>query len=458
MKAFRIFLGILAVGFTGIFLILSNYFFDYFYYMPYDQTPSEMFWVSVVFLGLAIICNILLFIFVLKDKKVVTKLYCTIMPITLAFAAALYYLTIDNDNVVRLMMQRSGGVISFGNISIEILYLIVGLYFILIFGLIAVIIKPLKQVERAVVSLEDGYIREEIKIGSGKEFRAIESGLNKINNNYKESKIMFDKLNNEYSKYLPQQFVKELGKKNILELSLGCNIQKEVTMAFIDIRNSTKTSYTLSLAENFAFINKYLGIIGPIVRKNDGYVDKYLGDGVLAVYLSPESALKASNEIIKAINQDSKQLGIYSTTVGIGIHTGRVVMGVIGDKKRLSATIISESVNSASYLEKLNRKLGTNLLFTKETLNKLNKNCIVNYRYVGNFEFVKNTNLSIFECLDSYEPKKRENLIKTKTDFENAVRCFELGGGSCKKAFEKILSIEKTDKVSKYYIDKLKEK
>ena len=71
---------------------------------------------------------------------------------------------------------------------------------------------------------------------------------------------------------------------------------------------------------------------------------------------------------------------------------------------------------------------------------------------------MKNTNFSIFECLDSYESKKRENLIKTKTDFENAVRCFELGGGNCKKAFEKILQEEKNDKVSKYYLEQLKQR
>ena len=54
--------------------------------------------------------------------------------------------------------------------------------------------------------------------------------------------------------------------------------------------------------------------------------------------------------------------------------------------------------------------------------------------------------------------KKGENLIKTKTDFENAVRCFELGGGNCKKAFEKILQEEKNDKVSKYYLEQLKQR
>lgn len=460
MKTFRIFLGIIAVGFTGIFLILSNYFFDYFYYFQYGKRPNEMFFVALAFLILAVICNILLFIFVLKDKKVVTKLYCAILPITLIFSAALYYLVLDKNGSTMVRMIF-GGVndISVSSSKLqEVAYLLISLYLVILFVVIGVIVKPIKDVERAICKLQHGKIDEDIKIGSGKEFTIIEKGLNKINANYKESKVLFDRLNNEYSKYLPQQFVKELGKKSVLELSLGTNIQKEITSVFIDIRNSTKTSYTLSLSENFTFINKYLGIIGPIVRKHNGFVDKYLGDGVLAIFLRPEEAINASNEIIKTINQDSKKLGMYSTEVGIGVHTGTVVIGVIGDKKRLSATVISDSVNSASYLEKLNKVLGSNMLFTKETLNNLPKGYGLNYRYVGAFELSKDNSVSVFESLDAYDSKKRDNLSSIKSDFENGVRCFELGGGSCKKVFEKCLTKEKNDKVSLYYLKKCSEK
>lgn len=460
MKTFKIFLSILAVGFTGTFLILSNCFFEYFYYSKLGKPAGTMFYVSLAFLILALISNILLFIFVLKDKKVITKLYCSILPVTLLFSVALYYLLVDTSqsNIVRLISQNLGDGIRIGNATIEFVYVLIALYVVVLFTLIAVIVRPLNKVQNAVTELGSGYTDKEIKLGDGKEFSIIEKGLNKINENYKESRVMFDKLNYEYSKYLPQQFVKELGKKSVLELSLGCNIQKEVTSVFIDIRNSTKTSYTLSLSENFNFINKYLGLIGPIVRKYNGFVDKYLGDGVLAIFLAPEVAIKACIEIIKTINLDSKSLGIYNTKVGVGVHTGQVLIGVIGDKKRLSATVISDSVNSASYLEKLNRELGTNLLFTKNTLNTLSKDFDINYRYVGTFELSKDNKISVFECLDCYEDKKKASLKASKNDFENAVRCYELGGTNCKKIFEKCLAHDKTDKVAKYYIDKIKNK
>lgn len=452
MKTLKVFIGILSIGFAGTFFLLSNYFFDYFYYYP-SVKAGEVFYVSLVFLVLAIIFNILFFILVLRDKKLITKLYCAILPITIVFALGLYYLTTNNYSS-RLIrgVTRAFADANIGGNNINIAYILIAIYIVALFGIIAFIVKPIKEVQIAVKSLSSGYTDKEFKIGKGREFDQIEKGLNQINNNYKQSRVMFDRLNSEYSKYLPQQFVKELGKKSVLELSLGCNIQKKITSVFIDIRNSTKTSYTLSLTDNFNFINKYLGIIGPIVRKNNGFVDKYLGDGVLAIFIKPEEAINACNEITKAINQDSHKLGIYSTKVGIGVHTGEVVMGVIGDKKRLSATVISDSVNAAAYLEKINRKIGSSMLFSKETLNSLGKKFEINYRYAGTFELAKDNTITVFECLDCYEEKKKNNLILTKDEFENAVRCYELGGDNCKKGFEKSIEKEKSDSVAKYYL------
>ena len=130
-------------------------------------------------------------------------------------------------------------------------------------------------------------------------------------------------------------------------------------------------------------------------------------------------------------------------------------MGVIGDKKRLSGTVIAESVNSAAYLEKLNRVLGTSMLFTKNTLNALPKDCLINYRYVGSFELGVDNKVPIFESIDVYEDKKKVKLLQTKSAFENAVRNFELGGSTCKKVFSKCIEQEKTDGVAKYYLGQI---
>ncbi len=458
-KFAKFFVFIFAIGFSVSFFVLSQNFFDAFSFAGrFVFNPTKMFYVSLFLLVFAVIFDILLFALILSKKKATTKLFCSIVPITLLFVVGLYYLVIDSTPNKTLMAFNK----SINTTPTSVTWAIVvmaGVYLVVLFVVIINILKPIKQIQRAVVALSNGYSDQNFVINSGKDFAIISKGLNKINYNYKQNQLMFDKLNDEYSKYLPTQFVKQLGKKSVLDLSLGCNIQKEITSMFVDIRNSTKTSLTLSLADNFNFINRYLGIIGPIVRKYDGFVDKYLGDGVLAIFTDPNVAINCANEIVRSVDRDSQDLGLYNVKIGIGIHTGQVVMGVIGEKKRLSATVIADSVNTASYLEKLNTKLGTTVIFTKQTLNALNKDNNLNYRYVGCFELGSaKDKVSIFESLDCYNQTKKDLLVSTKKDFENAVRCFELGGDNCKKYFKSCISKDNPDYVCNYYLKKHKER
>ncbi len=450
---------ILAVCFSISFLVMSKYFFEGFVYdKGLKVITSDMFFVSCFLLIFAVAFNILLFVFILKNKTATAKLFFTILPLTLLFVSAMYFLIID-DSSKKNVMAFSRAITSNTQTAIWSIAIIVAIYIILLFAVIVVVLKPIKQIQRAVDTLSNGYTNKSIILSPGKDFNSIEKGLNKINYNYKQNQDLFDKLNYEYSKYLPQQFVKQLGKKSVLELSLGCNVQKEITSMFVDIRNSTKTSLTLSLSDNFNFINRYLGIIGPAVRKYDGFVDKYLGDGVLAIFTSPDVAIDCANEIVKLVNQDSINFGLYDVKIGIGLHTGQVVMGVIGEKKRLSATVIADSVNTASYLEKLNSKLGTTVIFSKATLNALSKDSDINYRYVGCFELGgASDKVCIFESLDCYDGEKRSALLSTKKQFENAVRCFEVGGSNCKKIFKECQNAKVPDEVCKYYLKKFNQR
>ena len=448
---------IFAIGFTLSFFALSGNFFEVLNPSGVALSkPNKLFFVALFLLFMAVVFNILLFAFILKNKKLTTKLFFSIVPLTILFVSCLYFFVVNN-NPQSVVFAARESITNGGKNLGWVIFCIVFVYIALLFLIIVAILKPIKKIENAVGILSNGYTKQKIQLSPGKDFVRIEKGLNQINHNFKQNKELFDKLNYEYSKYLPQQFVKHLGKKSVLELSLGCNIQKEITSMFIDIRNSTKTSFTLSLSDNFNFINKYLGIIGPIVREYDGFVDKYLGDGVLAIFTNPDVALNCANKIVKTINQDSKTLGLYDVKIGIGVHTGQVVMGVIGEKKRLSVTVISDSVNTASYLEKLNSKLGSTVIFTKQTLNALSQDNNLNYRYIGNFSLPNSKdNLSVFESLDCYESKLKQQLILNKDKFENAVRCFELGGDNCKKIFKECNLQEFKDKVSKYYLNQFK--
>lgn len=455
----------ITTGSLVVFMIFSKDFFNAILYgVNVNVNYGAGFYIAIVSLIIFIISFIIFWLVALKDKKIKYKLFMFVLPITFVYICAVINTMtgLGGINTANTMVARTSAMPVASNIPVNIILIFVMsfIYLGLIFISFSIILRPIKKVETAVVGIARGNIKGDIKLGSSKELKTIEKGLNKISGSIKNNKVMFDRLNNEYSKYLPTQFVKQLGKKSILDMSLGCNIQKEITSVFIDIKNSTKTSFTLSLTENFNFINRYLGLIGPVVRNYGGFIDKYLGDGVLAIFTDPDVAIKASNAIINKIKSDSDTLGLVGIEIKIGIHTGQVVMGVIGEKKRLSATVVSNSVNIASYLEKMNKKLGTQVLFTKSTLDRLNQKSKLNYRYVGTmppFEGKMET-VSMFELLDVYNKSTIKKLNDSKIYFESAIRSWESGGSKGKEFMKKAIEIAPNDKVAKLYLGKMSRK
>ena len=251
-----------------------------------------------------------------------------------------------------------------------------------------------------------------------------------------------------------------MGKNSILELELGNQVQKEVTTMFCDIRNSTATSSTLSLEDNFNYINSYLKVVSPLVRKHGGFVDKYLGDGILAVFMKAENAMECAVQIVKAIEQKNKSsVATPSMDVGISLNTGEVVFGVVGEEERKSPTIISDTVNLASKMENINKFFHTKIIFSKRTLNSLRNEYPLSYRFIGTLTLEDKDYLSMFECLDSYDKKTREKLESVKVTFEQGVRYYNLGKyHNAKENFQLVLKRSREDKVAYMYYNKCEQK
>ena len=169
-------------------------------------------------------------------------------------------------------------------------------------------------------------------------------------------------LNNEsIRRFVPAGFLNLLGREDITATSLGDQVAiDEIAVMFTDIREFTTLSETMTPAENFAFINSYYKRVGPIIRNHDGFIDKYLGDGFMALFpKGAATALAAAIEMqdtLKAYNGFRIQRGYRPIQVGVGIHSGRCILGLVGEQKRIDGTVISDAVNVASRLEKLTQK------------------------------------------------------------------------------------------------------
>lgn len=149
---------------------------------------------------------------------------------------------------------------------------------------------------------------------------------------------------------------------------LGDQTLRSITILFADIRSFTSLSETMSPQENFNFINSYFNRIGPIIRNYHGFIDKYIGDGIMALFPeNPQDAVRASlamQEKLNEYNNERLSYGLQPIQIGIGIHTGPVMLGIIGEQQRIESTVISDSVNLASRIESLTRTYNVPILLS----------------------------------------------------------------------------------------------
>ena len=178
-------------------------------------------------------------------------------------------------------------------------------------------------------------------------------------------------LANSYARFVPKQFLTNLGKTSILDVKLGDQISKEMTVMFSDIRSFTDLSEKMTPEENFNFINSYLSRMSPIIQNHHGYIDKFMGDGIMALFDGmPDNALNAAiamqkHIVVYNLHRDSQ--GYEPIRIGIGMHTGRLMLGAIGGIERMEGTVISDSVNLGSRIEGLTKIYGIKIAISEKT-------------------------------------------------------------------------------------------
>jgi len=148
-----------------------------------------------------------------------------------------------------------------------------------------------------------------------------------------------------------------------------------MTTMFADIRGFTTLSETMTPQENFKFINGYLTQMEPIIDKYNGFIDKYIGDAIMALFPTcADDAVQAAIAMLKKLvdyNQGRQRAGYQLINIGIGIHTGPLMLGTVGGQNRMDGTVISDAVNLASRVEGLTKIYGTPLLITEQTYSSL---------------------------------------------------------------------------------------
>lgn len=203
----------------------------------------------------------------------------------------------------------------------------------------------------------------------------------------KRQKSMTD----SFARFVPKEFLNFLHKENITEVNLGDQVLQEMTVLFSDIRSFTGFSENNTPQDTIDFLNSYFMSIGPLIRKNNGFIDKYIGDAIMALFpYRVDDAINAALSIMQQLHEFNELRKLSENdpiNIGIGIHTGQLMLGTIGESDRIETTVISDAVNIASRLEGLNKKLGTNVLITRESFMKAEDHGKYYVKKIGHVRF-----------------------------------------------------------------------
>jgi len=348
--------------------------------------------------------------------------------------------------------------------QVALITVFICIFILLALGImVSVVVKQLSSVADVLHAIADGNRNERVRYKALDELGKVGQGLNRMAEELQTQFDRINRLNESTIRFVPVQFMEHLGVIDITNMNLGDNVQREISVLFFDIRYFSINSEMMTARENFNFINKILGIAGPIIRKHNGFVDKFIGDAAMALFVNGIDAVRAGIELYQTlvVNNNTKvKIGVDGINIGVGIHSGSVMMGIVGENERLSSTVISDNVNLASRVEGLTKQTGSGLLITRDTLNQLaGFETEFEYRFIGMVRAAGvNEVVGLFDMLGALPPEEKQTRLSTKKYFESGVRKFHMKDYATAVArFKKVITDDPKDICAQYYYREAKE-
>ncbi|MFS8118708.1 MAG: response regulator, partial [Microcoleus sp.] len=276
-----------------------------------------------------------------------------------------------------------------------------------------------------------------------------------------KSHINLSKTNSAYGRFFPDAFLEFLKKESIVDIQLGNHVSKQMAVMFSDIRSFTALSETMTPQENFDFVNAYLREVSPKIREHRGFIVKYLGDGMMAVFPNgADDAVQggiAKLQQVHRYNADRTRSGYQPIQVGVGVHFGQMMVGVVGEAERMQGDAFSDNVNLASRLESLTKLYGVSLIISEKVLDNLTHPEEYQIRFLDRVIVKgKQQPISIYEVLDGETELVREMKLQTQQDFERGLEHYRSQEfKAAKTCFYRVLAVNLDDKTAALYLERL---
>jgi class 3 adenylate cyclase len=261
-----------------------------------------------------------------------------------------------------------------------------------------------------------------------------------------------------YERFVPSTLLRFLEQSSMDSVRLGDHRQMGMTVLFSDIRSFTDLSERLTPEQNFRFLNSYLYQMEPTVTEHGGVIDKFIGDSVMALFDGgADGAVRSALDMLRRLyeyNLGRLRAGYVPIRIGIGLNSGPVMVGIVGGRERMQATVIGDAVNLASRIEGLNKRYGTSLLITEPTRRSLQQpedfclRLIDHAAVKGKLETVP-----IYEVFDGDATDIRQGKLETLPLFNEALTLYmDNQPGEARERFSQVVERNPYDWVARHFV------
>lgn len=260
---------------------------------------------------------------------------------------------------------------------------------------------------------------------------SIQEILHKVIIAHQQALALLQQTEAAYGRLVPHQLLNLLEAKSIVDVKLGDQVERKMTIMFSDIRDFTPLSESMTPAENFEFINSYLSQMEPVISRHRGIIDKYIGDAIMALFEH------GADDAVSGAIAMLERLGYYNTgreradyapiQIGIGLNTGVVMIGTVGGINRMDSTVIGDAVNLTARLEEATKTYHAPLIISQNTLYDLADPKKYDIRFLDRIRVKgKSQPLSVYEVFDNNPEEMRKNKRESLAMFEKAVAYYHL--------------------------------
>ncbi|NJN84066.1 MAG: PAS domain S-box protein [Caldilineaceae bacterium] len=237
------------------------------------------------------------------------------------------------------------------------------------------------------------------------------------------------RMNQASIRFVPQEYLSFLERSSIIDINLGDFVTGEMTVMFSDLRGFTTISEKMTSRENFDFVNAYLGRVCPPIRQYNGFIIKYLGDGIHAIF--PHSADDgvqagiAKLERVSEYNEHRRSKNRMPIAIGVGVNTGPMMVGMVGERHRMQGDAFSDDVNLTARLEGLTKFYHVSFIISAATYTRLADPSRYNIRFLDRVLVKgKQIPLDLYEVYDADPPLMRQLKQETQEAYEKALRLY----------------------------------